>query len=488
MAPISGFISLFFTPNYLGDHRLCWRIGAGAYTCFTFTCPNGIGQQCTVNITPITFENESCDSVDYNGYIQASCEDPLTEDGAVFWSHTFVPQPSCVPYVVTCIGEGTSNGISTISLTGEGSLAFNGINYSECICPVEYNTNLTLPPVHTIGMTLCGVFNGIHQSSACRTGPNGGNSCGGGASGPNQFYCSCIYKPSVTITGGGGTGATAEAIIGYGAVTTNGLTVTNSGIGGAIGINTYTVSPVNNTVLNPGPQPGFGNQLFSVTTQNGSVINVTPLPTPQGRYFAEGETFTFSSSSIGGCSGVICVVKTGGTDYGTIIGFNITNQGSGYTSSPTVILSSLICNNINDPYSYVTSITVITTSATGPCPAYYPGEGCEPFDFELPIIPSLPVGSEYTMCYPSGTDLYNLGLPPSYDYEEGDGCCYDCVQVQVVTTELPTVITYTNCDTQNVTVTSMSNLGLVLNCVLRDSWVSNNPNSTTFTELGPCIT
>lgn len=499
MTPIPGYIAVSFVPSYPGPHRVCWRIGTGAYTCIEdVVCTT---DPCVVYIAPINFENEACDIIEYNGYVQASCESGLS--GAAYWTQDFTPSPSCVPYTLTCEGIDAGGTVTQINFTANGDYLFGneagGDDLKECICPeVVYNTSLSIPPIsHPPGYSLCGIFNGIHSASPCKVGPLNTNiglgqtACtvpGGTNVGQYPFFCKCIYKPIVVISGGGGVGATAEAVIGYGAVTASGWNLISAGSGGPVGPITYNNVPAVNPITSP---QGFGTQTFNVTVQGGKITNI--VPNNNGRYFFVGETFTFNPALIGGCTGA--VVQVSDTDLGRLIGLNITNPGSGYTSAPTVTLvginNDLGCPGF--PYRITTTANSTVDSSIGDCPPFYPGEGCAPFVDQSPLIPALPVGSTFNLCYPAANDPPSLTIPPSYTIEAAEGCCYDCIQIRVNYTGplpapvLPT-LAYTECTINNVLVTQMTNTSLIINCVIRDSWVSNLPNYTTFTELGPCIT
>ena len=114
MAPTPATMTINFVSNYSGPHRVCWRIGtSGPYDCSTIvTCPGG-GNPCQA-IIPITVDNESCDQVDFNGYVQAACEVEGSLNGRVPFSIIFTPNPTCKGYDVECaaVGIGAYNVIN----------------------------------------------------------------------------------------------------------------------------------------------------------------------------------------------------------------------------------------------------------------------------------------------------------------------------------------------------------------------------------------
>lgn len=117
MASIPASIDVTFNANYTGQHRVCWRIGSsGVYDCTTTVVCGGGGNPCSTSIG-ITVDNETCDDVTFEGYVQASCEDVGSLNGRVPFSITFTPNPSCKPYRITC----GSVAVGSIVVTVPGS-------------------------------------------------------------------------------------------------------------------------------------------------------------------------------------------------------------------------------------------------------------------------------------------------------------------------------------------------------------------------------
>ena len=126
-----------------------------------------------------------------------------------------------------------------------------------------------------------------------------------------------LVAPTVTITGGGGSGATAIAVLGSAANATAGqvvsYTITNGGTG-------YTSNP---TVILT------GGSFTTAATATASIAN---------------QIVTISAPNItGGIQATATPIIAGGA----IIGYTITNRGSGYTTNPTVTLTSPGLTNIN---------------------------------------------------------------------------------------------------------------------------------------------
>lgn len=110
--PITGNLLIEWTSNYsLGCHRIGYRVqGSGAYTVINNIaspyCNPGIAESCAYSIGPLSFENESCDDVVYEYYVQPCCENPVSEDGRVYGTITFTPSPTCTAIQYTCSNGG----------------------------------------------------------------------------------------------------------------------------------------------------------------------------------------------------------------------------------------------------------------------------------------------------------------------------------------------------------------------------------------------
>lgn len=122
--------------------------------------------------------------------------------------------------------------------------------------------------------------------------------------------------PTITITGGGGSGATATANINNGKVTS--ITITNGGSG-------YTSCPT----VTFSPPGGNATPLPSCTITNGAI---TAIPVGDGGVgYTQAPTATLTG---GGGTGATATTTI--DSNGTVISINITNGGSGYTSCPSV--------------------------------------------------------------------------------------------------------------------------------------------------------
>ncbi len=116
MALTPGTLTITFTSEYTGCHRVCYRQNSsGGYTCVDTTCTGG-GASCSVAIA-ITVDNETCSNVSFDGYAQACCEDVSSLTGRIPFSATFVPSPACKRYLATC----NSAALASVTVTNGGS-------------------------------------------------------------------------------------------------------------------------------------------------------------------------------------------------------------------------------------------------------------------------------------------------------------------------------------------------------------------------------
>lgn len=135
MAPIPGSIQINFTSNYsAGQHRVCYRYpGSPGYPLYDCT----LIVNCTPFVLPITsvpcqanivinVDNETCDTVLFDGYIQPTCEGVLSLVGRVPFNVTFTPNPSCIAVDFTC----NNVGVFDAPVTTPGTGYTNGIGYT----------------------------------------------------------------------------------------------------------------------------------------------------------------------------------------------------------------------------------------------------------------------------------------------------------------------------------------------------------------------
>jgi hypothetical protein len=125
MALIPGALNLTFISNYVGCHRLCFRIqGDPAYDCTTQVNCGGNGASCAV-VIGIQIDDSSCEPITYEGYAQACCEDILSLEGRLPFTLTYTPSANCQGYTITCIGPVSVAAVITIN-QGSGYLPAGG--------------------------------------------------------------------------------------------------------------------------------------------------------------------------------------------------------------------------------------------------------------------------------------------------------------------------------------------------------------------------
>jgi hypothetical protein len=104
MATVIATITVNFTSNYVGCHRLFWRkTTSGAYTGPVEATPpcTGGGNPCSITFYDVV-DTESCAPIEYNGYVQACCEDVTSANGRIPWTVTYTPSATCLPVEITC--------------------------------------------------------------------------------------------------------------------------------------------------------------------------------------------------------------------------------------------------------------------------------------------------------------------------------------------------------------------------------------------------
>lgn len=119
MATVIATINVSFTSNYVGCHRLFWRkTSSGAYSGPIEATPPclGSGSSCTITFYDV-IDTETCGTIDYNGYIQACCEDVTSTIGRIPFTVSYTPSPTCLPVTITC----DAVSISSLEVTVGGS-------------------------------------------------------------------------------------------------------------------------------------------------------------------------------------------------------------------------------------------------------------------------------------------------------------------------------------------------------------------------------
>jgi hypothetical protein len=105
MAAFPATLHVSWVSNYVGNHRVCYKLlGELIYDCTTIVnCPVA-GDTYTADIA-VLLDNERCDDMIFEIYVQATCNAETSETGRIDASTTFVPTPTCVSYLLTCVDD-----------------------------------------------------------------------------------------------------------------------------------------------------------------------------------------------------------------------------------------------------------------------------------------------------------------------------------------------------------------------------------------------
>ena len=235
----AGNITINFTSNY-PTHRICYRLSTdppGVYNVIdplTPPCGSG-GVPCGYSI-PVNLDNDTCTTITYEGYVQATCQPLYTSPGvynmvgAIPWTCTFTPSEACYSEKITCA-----------SVTAKDIIVTNGGSGYSLVSP---------PPAIT-----------------WNTGSAHANAyvADDGVMGVSIFDPGAAYTPGVYTVGQASTTG-----IGTGAVFT--ITVNSSGV-----ISAATVALPLHSNIGSGYQAGDHITLSAFGSGNRGVLDVTSL-------------------------------------------------------------------------------------------------------------------------------------------------------------------------------------------------------------------
>jgi hypothetical protein len=278
MAIVNATITVDFTANYAGTHRVCYRVqGSGnPYDCTTLVSCVGGGNACqALIIAPVN--TTSCDgTVVFEGYIQAICEDILSTNGRLAWTADFVPNQVCDKFNITCdLGP-----VTGIPLTDRGELYDVG---DTIVVTRDGGDAGAVDAVVSIASVGDGVINSI---SALQAGGLG-------------------YAPGDTIQIAGATGAggliTVDTVnVGPGDILT--YTLTNGG-SGYTGFLTFNVTSGGGAgaafEINPGGNYAPDGSLTGFTIINGGEYSIQPTVSI---VTGTGSNAVFDLPPLGGCA------------------------------------------------------------------------------------------------------------------------------------------------------------------------------------------
>lgn len=119
-----AILTLTYTPNYPGNHRVCFRTTQPSYCCYTDDSTSFVGIPKTIEIELEDFElclqdlpaEVGCAGSVVEGYIQPFCVEQGSDVNRIAFTATF-PSTPCTPYEILC----TESSIEDIQVTDPGS-------------------------------------------------------------------------------------------------------------------------------------------------------------------------------------------------------------------------------------------------------------------------------------------------------------------------------------------------------------------------------
>lgn len=197
MALVPATITVNFTSNFTGNHRVCYRLGGvGPYNCTTIVACVGGGFACSATINVIV-DDEACDDYVYDGYVQATCEDALSLTGRVAWTATYTPTNACFSILFTAGGGGSAPGFNLgadVSCGGTGVVVPSVATGTEFTLCFPAGTTFPAPPQYTR----------VDGATNCCDCEQVTFSCPGGSAGGGYFYQDCTTKEFMSGTMSGG--------------------------------------------------------------------------------------------------------------------------------------------------------------------------------------------------------------------------------------------------------------------------------------------
>lgn len=324
MSLVPANITINFIANYNGAHRVCYRIGSsGSYTCITTTCSLGA----CIGMIPIFVNNETCPTIQYEGYVQAECQDISSSEGRIPFSVNFNPSPNCKLYTITCVN----------APLGSAPLTNAGTNYNPVLPPDVLitgggGTGATAVSTVGTGSIVIGSVNSIT---------------------PGSGYNNGTYT-AVNITGGSGTGGQATVVVSGGSVTS--ITITSAGSGyqtsDTLGLNAANLGGSSPSIVaHFHIVSDYGIVRIITITNHGSGYTSLPTITIAAgggvQATATAVLQTCPDLSTDGCSGGVVVIPTASLPVGTVV--SACNVGGPLTpgSQFTVVENgNCVCNTV----------------------------------------------------------------------------------------------------------------------------------------------
>ena len=120
---MAAILSVTYTPNYSGCHRICFKSTQPDYCVYTDNSPSAVGVEKTTTIDLTDYEEclvdypipIGCNGATLDGYVQPCCTDPTSLDNRVSFSALFEQTP-CTSYNIEC----EASGIAEITINNPG--------------------------------------------------------------------------------------------------------------------------------------------------------------------------------------------------------------------------------------------------------------------------------------------------------------------------------------------------------------------------------
>lgn len=374
MALVTATITVDFTANYSGNHRVCWRVqGSGdPYDCTTIVNCVGGGTTCSAVFTA-DVNTTSCDgTITFEGYVQATCQDILSTDGRLLWTVDYTPTPTCLRHEITC----DYVPIAEINMTDPG------VNYTVgdtvVLTPVGADPNLSDAIV-----TITSVGTGSIDSLSMVFTTGSGYTAGDVITIDLLAAPGCGYTTPATVT--------IDSVDGSGAVTAYTLTTNGSG---------YTCDSF----------------IFTGGTGTGFTVNLV-----QGvNYNLLGSITGFTISDPGSYNSTPAVSITSGTGSG-FVGNVVLDNCPAWLAIGTDCVDASTVNLTSGLPLGVTWATCLTTGPVGAVYNYSVVQtGCciaedtttdACFDYHIENTTGSPQVVQYTAC--GGNDTVTVAIPDS---------------------------------------------------------------------------
>jgi hypothetical protein len=108
---MASWITIDYTPQYTGCHRICFTTTAAQYCCYQDDTPSVIGTPKSIDISlsdyidclvTIPVEIGCGSGVVVNGYVQPCCSDANSDENRTIFTAPFPTPTACSPYSVQC--------------------------------------------------------------------------------------------------------------------------------------------------------------------------------------------------------------------------------------------------------------------------------------------------------------------------------------------------------------------------------------------------